>query len=157
MTDEERDEQEAFAAMERDYHATLDRCPTCGTFIREVPTVDEPATYAGVPVRITHRAGDVRFGALLASAYGEVPGTLAPDGMPLDVYLGPAPEAPDAFVIEQVEPNGEREQKLMLGFTSAGQATRAFLAAMPDEFFDGISAIPPGGLEAFLAPMRVAE
>ena len=154
MTDQDQEEQAALEAMERDYHASLDRCPTCGTFIHENPTVDESATYAGVPVRITHRAGDVRFGVLLSSAYGEVPGTTAPDGQPLDVYLGPDPEEAQAFVIRQRELDGQLELKLMLGFSSAGQAVRAYLDAMPDSFFEGVEAIPEGGLEDFLAPMR---
>lgn len=91
-------------------------------------------TVQGIPIYLENLAGTFRKGkgwrCLMVHHYGEVPGTLGTDGDPVDVFVGPDPEAPTAYVIHQVT-RGDGvydECKVMLGFPSEAEARRGYLA-----------------------------
>jgi len=75
--------------------------------------------------------------------YGEIDGEVGADGDPLDVYLGPDPDAPFVYVVHQLKaPPFEvfDEDKVMLGFpprrplespTCASTTTHASSARLP--------------------------
>lgn len=78
--------------------------------------------------------------------YGYIRGSLGSDGDHVDVYVGPHEDATHAYVIDQMKkPDFERfdEQKVMLGFKSAADAKKAYLAHYNDaRFFGCMNAIP---------------
>ena len=89
--------------------------------------------------------------------YGYIRGTLGTDGDHVDVYVGPNPDAPNAYVITQMKrPRVDRrwwtevdEQKVMLGFDTAKAAKAAYLRHYNDRrFFGTMKAMP---IEAFRA------
>ncbi|GEK46566.1 hypothetical protein HPA02_08490 [Bisbaumannia pacifica] len=65
----------------------------------------------------------------MAHHYGDIKGTTAADGDNLDVFVGDNPEAPRAFIIDQVNEDGSfDEHKVMLGFNSLEEARQGYLA-----------------------------
>ena len=66
--------------------------------------------------------------------YGYVKGTKGADGDPVDVYLGPDPNAPKIFAIDQINADTKKfdEHKFMLGFPDRETAERAYDAAFSD-------------------------
>ncbi len=66
--------------------------------------------------------------------YGYIKGTVGKDKDHVDVYVGPHPRSPHVFVVDQVDADSGMfdEHKAFLGFASAKQATRAYLAAFSD-------------------------
>jgi hypothetical protein len=77
----------------------------------------------GLPVVVQYRPGDLRHGRPVTWPYGEIAGTLALDGQPLDVFLGPNPMAWAAYSMD----GGLGEPKLFLGFTEQWEAELAFI------------------------------
>jgi hypothetical protein len=79
-----------------------------------------------------------RWNRKMLADYGAIPDTKgAGDREPLDVYIGPDPEAPDAYVVEQLNDDGEfDEYKVMLGFESEDEARDTYLAHYPDDWED---------------------
>lgn len=81
--------------------------------------------------------------------YGYIKGTLGTDGDHVDVYLGPdLAGAKQVFVIDQMKIPEEGiegtkpwtqfdEQKCMLGFATAEEAKKSYLAHFPDDRFFG--------------------
>lgn len=72
--------------------------------------------------------------------YGYIRGTKGTDGDHVDVYVGPEPESETVYVVTQMKaPDFTKvdEQKVMLGFTSAKKAKRAYLAHYNDSRFFG--------------------
>lgn len=93
----------------------------------------------GIPISIENRRGSVRRGkdgdgneweTKMKHPYGYIRGTRGADGEPVDAYVGPDKEAPEAFVVHQRDKEtGEYdEDKVMLGFRSKREAKEAFLA-----------------------------
>jgi phage-related protein (TIGR01555 family) len=83
--------------------------------------------------------------------YGYIDGSLAQDGEPVDVYLGPSPDAQWVYVVHQMSKASDftmpDEDKVMLGFDSANHALDAYLNQYDDErFFGGMSIM---GIEDF--------
>lgn len=96
-------------------------------------------TYLGLIIDVETDAGEARTGVsedgtpwshVLPYAYGEVRGTKAMDGDPIDVFLGPDRLAPFVYVIQSKFPGAKRidETKSMLGFLSQEDAVAAFRA-----------------------------
>lgn len=84
--------------------------------------------------------------------YGYVRGTEGTDGDHVDVFIGPNPEAPYVYVINQMKKPDFKtfdEQKVMVGFDSAKQAKKAYLAHYDDERFFG--SMKPMSVEQFKA------
>lgn len=72
--------------------------------------------------------------------YGYIRGTEGTDGDHVDVYVGPNPESENVYVITQMKKpafTAIDEQKVMLGFSSAKKAKRAYLAHYNDPRFFG--------------------
>jgi len=62
--------------------------------------------------------------------YGEVRRTMAPDGDPVDVYVGPDLHSDVVYIVHQMKKPGFKEydeDKCMLGFRNAKEAKRAYL------------------------------
>lgn len=123
-------------------------------------------TKAGAPVRkkfpiikttpwkslfldIENPAGSVRSGkkpdgstwsTTMANDYGEIRGTEGVDGDPVDVFVGPQPDAPMVYVVHQNtvdQWDKFDEDKCMVGFASLAAAKTAFLANYDDPRFLG--------------------
>lgn len=99
--------------------------------------------FQGIPVVIEYGKGDTRTGTnaqgepwsrKMECAYGKIPSTTsAGDQEEVDVYLGEDPDAPDAYVVEQLDDAGQfDEHKLLLGFHSAEEARQMYLEHYPD-------------------------
>lgn len=91
---------------------------------------------------------------LMLLPYGEVAGSMAADGDPVDVFVGPDENAPFVFVVHQrrLDTGHYDEDKVMLGFSSPMAAKYAYLAHYDSpEFFMGISMVP---VELFEASVR---
>lgn len=106
------------------------------------------AEVQGIPIAIENRAGSVRSGKTedgrewhtkMKFPYGYIKGTKGADGDPVDVYVGPEKDAPDAFVVHQHKPDGTGydEDKIMLGFPDKKSAKEAYLAHYDDPKFLG--------------------
>ncbi|MDY7116616.1 LPD38 domain-containing protein [Halomonas sp. SSL-5] len=77
----------------------------------------------------------------MAHHYGDIKGTTAADGDNLDVFVGDNPEAPRAFIIDQVNEDGSfDEHKILLGFNSLEEARQGYLASY-DEGWQGLGEI----------------
>ncbi|KDB52039.1 hypothetical protein X805_24090 [Sphaerotilus natans subsp. natans DSM 6575] len=80
----------------------------------------------GLKIAIENPAGTFREGVgyggkpwrtRLAAHYGYFVGTRGADGDPVDVFIGPVPESPVVWVVNQVRPDGSfDEHKFLLGF-----------------------------------------
>ena len=116
------------------------------------PTGSNPyAVVSGIKCYVENFPGTERKGYLQTVTYGEVIGTTGADGEPFDAYLGQNYAAPMAFVIDQLDENGEvDEHKSMLGFDTAEDAARAYVGQMPTAFMGGMVAIAPMELQRFL-------
>ncbi len=93
--------------------------------------------FQGIPVSIEIEVGTTRAGIgedgkrwqkTYSVPYGEIPSsrTLA-DGAGVDVYIGQNPNATLVYVIHQLRHDGKfDEDKVFLGFPSAGEAIHAY-------------------------------
>lgn len=82
---------------------------------------------------------------VLKHAYGRIKGTKGADGQPLDIVIGPNPQSPHVFVIDQHEPGkGFDEHKTFTGFDTPQDAIRAYAEMYNDQ---GAGRI--GGVTAF--------
>ncbi|SNY95586.1 LPD38 domain-containing protein [Halomonas sp. hl-4] len=77
----------------------------------------------------------------MAHHYGDIKGTKAADGDNLDVFVGDNPESQRAYIIDQVDADGNYDEaKIMLGFDSLEQARQGYLANY-DEGWSGLGSI----------------
>lgn len=120
------------------------------------------ATVQGIKVVIEQPEGSIRRGvdakgkewaSRMAAHYGYFEGTTGADGDAVDVFIGPFPEAPQVFVINQNNPGGGfDEHKVMLGFADEGSARRAYLNSY-ERGWRGLGSIVPttvAGLRTWL-------
>lgn len=118
----------------------------------------------GLTISIENEAGTVRSGTgpggkewntRMVYPYGYVNRSEGVDGDQVDVYLGPAPDAPMVYVVHQRRAGDWEkydEDKCMLGFASEGDAMAAYLAQYSDPRFLGpITAMP---VSEFVAKVR---
>lgn len=110
----------------------------------------------GMEISVENQAGSVRHwhdphakesgSTRMLYDYGYIRGTKGTDGDHVDVYVGPDVESETVYVITQMKkPKFDTvdEQKVMLGFTSAKAAKRAYLAHYNDpRFFGSMKAMP---------------
>ena len=120
----------------------------------------------GLPISIENRKGSVRSGTdsdgnawsiKMKHPYGYIRGTRGADGDPVDAYVGPDKEAPDAFVVHQRKDDGTGydEDKVMLGFRNKAEAKAAYLAHYDDPKFLGpISKVSVERLKELVASKR---
>jgi hypothetical protein len=110
--------------------------------------------FRGLHVSIENRKGRYRvdkqhdppqWKSLMYCDYGYVRGSEGVDGDHIDVFVGPNENAPDVYIVRQVNPSTGKfdEQKCMLGFDSAEQAKAMYLKHYDTpKFFGGITAMP---------------
>jgi hypothetical protein len=111
--------------------------------------------WRGLTIAIENPAGSVRRGrnrhgvtweVRMRFDYGEVVGSMGVDGDPVDIYMGPNPDAPMVYVVHQRRVNDWTEydeDKCMVGFDSQADAEAAFLSNYNDPRFLGpITAMP---------------
>lgn len=102
----------------------------------------------GIPISIENRKGSVRTGTdadgnewrtKMLFPYGYIPGTKGADDEPVDCYVGPDKEAPNAYVVHQHKDDGKGydEDKIFFGFRSKREAREAFLKHYDDPKFLG--------------------
>ena len=121
---------------------------------------------AGIPVAIENRAGSVREGTTedghhwqtkMKFPYGYLVGTKGADDEPVDAYVGPDKDAPDAYVVHQHKPDGTGfdEDKVMLAFPSKEEARAAFLEHYDsDKFLGPISTVSIDRLKELIDSKR---
>lgn len=94
-------------------------------------------SFQGLQVSIENPKGSTRSGKrpdgstwshVMTDHYGYIRRTEGADGEQVDVYLGPDPDAPVVYVIDQVDQGTGRfdEHKAMLGFASRAAAVEAY-------------------------------
>lgn len=123
--------------------------------------IKEKIEVQGVPVWIEWKKGEtrlykkgkvVKYERLMKAPYGYIPGTKDTDGEEIDVYVGPDPSAPTAYVINQLkkEDGSFDEHKVMLGYTSEQAARDSYDYHMggTKEFFGGIKPVSVSALRA---------
>lgn len=118
--------------------------------------------YQGLKIHVENAAGDVREGVdpdghrwqtRMHWHYGEFADTLGVDGDPVDVYIGPDPDAPTAYVVHQKVPHTQvfDEDKVMLGFPNATEARKAYAMHYDKPgFYGGMTPWPVRELREYL-------
>ena len=123
--------------------------------------------WQGLTLAIENPAGSVRRGVnrsgeaweiRMTYDYGEVLDSMGVDGDPVDIYMGPNPDAPMVYVVHQ-NTYGDwsryDEDKCMLGFDSQAEAEQAFLTNYTDPRFLGpVTAMP---VAEFVAKVRATR
>ncbi|MDX5979555.1 hypothetical protein [Vreelandella alkaliphila] len=119
-------------------------------------------TIHGLTVAIENPRGSTRRGvdedgneweSTLAHHYGDIKGTIGADGDSVDVFIGSAPEAETAYVVDQLNDNGGfDEHKVMLGFESESEAKAGYLANYEAGWrgLGSITPVPVSGLKTWL-------
>lgn len=83
--------------------------------------------------------------------YGFIPKTLGGDGDGLDVFIGPNPDASEAYWAVQNKDDGSfDEYKVFLGFTSRDAAIGAFRDHIPVKFLGGMVSMRLDMMKAML-------
>jgi hypothetical protein len=109
-------------------------------------------SFQGIPIVMEHEKGSMRTGTnaqgepwsrKMECGYGYIPATAsAGDQEEVDVYLGEDSDAPNAYVVEQLDEDGNfDEHKLCLGFNSLNQARQMYLAHYPEGWEDHVADI----------------
>ena len=124
-------------------------------------------TFQGLQVTVENPAGSIRRGVdrggkawsvKMHHDYGYIRGTLGVDGDHFDCYIGPDPEAAEAYLVTTMAPpdfEKEDEQKAMLGFASAEAAKKAFLAHFDNPaFFGSMRTMPMADFKAKVLTTR---
>ena len=106
--------------------------------------------FQDLPISVENRAGSRRYwydpnsdehgSTKMKYPYGYIRGTSGMDGDEVDVFVGPDTASTTVFVVTQMkrpEFTEVDEQKVMLGFTSAKEAKRAYLEHYNDPKFFG--------------------
>lgn len=109
----------------------------------------------GLHVKIENPRGTIRSGKTpdgipwenrMAAHYGDIVGTRGADGDPVDIFVGPHPESPHVWVINQRQnwkgARGFDEHKVMTGFYTEEQARAAYLGSY-QRGWDGLESIVP--------------
>ena len=100
-------------------------------------------TWNGLDLTVETEAGMARRGTgadgqpwsvTLTSPYGYIKGTKGRDGEQVDVYLGPQPQSPHVFIVDQIDPATGRfdEHKALVGFPDEASARAAYAQAFSD-------------------------
>jgi len=126
--------------------------------------LDGELQFQGMDIAIENGAGGLRFwkdhknktsgASVMLWPYGYIRRTLGVDGDHVDCFVGPNPLASKAYVVHQRKRTlegkfeGYDEDKVMLGFSSAGEAKAAYLANYDDEgFFGSMTTMSVGKLK----------
>lgn len=106
--------------------------------------------FQGLSIAVENPEGSTRFwqdensgesgSTTMKYPYGYVKGTLGMDGDAVDVFVGPDASSEKVYIVTQMKKPGfdeVDEQKVMLGFTSASEARKAYLEHYNDSRFLG--------------------
>lgn len=113
----------------------------------------------GLDITVENPDGSVRvdkkgeWASTTRGHYGYIRRTEGADGDHVDVNVGPNPDAPSVFVVNQNKPDGSfDEHKVMLGYDTQEAAEAAYRANFPADWngFGGIVATDPAGLKTWL-------
>lgn len=123
-------------------------------------TVKKKAVFQGIPIHIDRPAGFEISGTDAAGNawtrkylvdYGFIPRTQGGDGDGLDVFLGPDPDAPTAFWIEQKRDDESFDEfKVLLGFRSESEAIDTYKAHVPEKYLKAVSSLPVAAMKCLL-------
>ena len=109
--------------------------------------------FQGILIEIEHPEGSTRTGTdsegtpwarKMLCDYGFIRETTPDkgDGEDLDVYVGPHKDAPETFIVEQLNDDGEfDEYKCVLGTRSEDEARKLYLGHYPEGWEDHIGGI----------------
>lgn len=116
----------------------------------------EQVVFAGLPVVIENPRGSTRTWVdtdgttgttTMKYDYGEIVGTMGPDGDAIDIYLGDNENVPDVYLMHQLSKSSNfqafDEMKIMVGFDSAQHAIDAYLTQYDDPRFLGEVEVMP--------------
>lgn len=122
-----------------------------------------PLTLHGLRITIENPRGSTRSGvshdgtrweSVMTAHYGEIKGTEGYDLDPVDVFIGPDPASPRAWVVDQIDPATGRfdEHKVVLGCATTAEATRLYLSNYSKGWLGlgAITLLTYGQLRAFL-------
>lgn len=121
---------------------TSDKLPQeHSTEIRGIPVIIQ---WPKGSTRIGKRKDGTPFKTEMLCDYGFVPDTTASgDKEGLDVYIGTDGDAEHAYIVEQLDENGEfDEYKALLNFPSLEEAERMYVAHAGDDLLGDISEVP---------------
>lgn len=114
-------------------------------------TVKKTVYFQGIEVKVDRPKGFTMFGHDAAGKgwrreykvdYGYIPKTLGGDNDGLDVFIGPNPDAADAYWATQTKPDGTfDEYKVFLGFDSEEAAMRCYTQHIPRKLLHEMSAM----------------
>lgn len=84
-------------------------------------------------------------------AYGKIKGTVGADGDHLDVFVGPRPNSPHVFIVDQRDPATDKfdEHKVLVGFDHPEAAVRAYRDSYADDAMPRIGAVTALGPDEF--------
>ena len=126
----------------------------------------EQTAYQGIPIVVDRPKGTVQTGIgkdgeawsrTYQTDYGYVPATAGGDGEELDVFLGPNPETPTAWVAVQTNDAGDFDElKVFLGYNTEADARACYLAHIPERFLASLQAVPVALLQGMLGLEPVA-
>jgi len=120
--------------------------------------LSQPIDWNGLTLRIETPKGGLRLGngwsTVMSADYGFIEDTASAEGPneEMDCFLGPHPESPNVFVIDQAWPDTGvfDEHKCMLGFHRQGDAMSAYLQAFHDgRAHERMSAVTPCTVDEF--------
>lgn len=126
--------------------------------LRKATVADEPdytrngdsnpfVVIGGLKIHVEKFAGEPRHGYIQNHTYGEVAGSQSGDGEPFDVVVGQHRDAPMAYVIDQLDANGEiDEHKAMVGWLTPEDAARAYAGQWGAPKMGSMVAIPVNDL-----------
>lgn len=122
--------------------------------------------FAGFNVAIENPKGSKRTGTdpdgnqwsiELQNHYGDLSGTMGADGDPVDVFLGPDEHCKKVYIVNQTDLSGDfDEHKVMLGFSSEGEAEAAYLSNYA-EGWSGLGSITSMSIDSFGWWLRVGD
>ncbi len=123
-------------------------------------SVKSRTTFQGIPICLDRPKGSVMSGEddkgkpwtrKYKYHYGFIPKTLGGDDDGLDVFIGPDPQAEDAYWAIQKKPDGSfDEYKVFLGFPNREAAIGAYKDHIPKKFFTGLVTMKVDMMKAML-------
>lgn len=102
-------------------------------------------------------ADGVPWSTTLQHPYGYIKRTVGKDGDHLDVYLGPDPQSPEVYVVDQIDPDTLKfdEHKLIIGARDDAEALAIYSSGFSDgsarRRWGGATVMSPAELKTWLA------
>jgi hypothetical protein len=118
--------------------------------------------FQGLNIAIEQRVGDARSGVsaegkhwrtVMKNIYGYVVGSKGSDDEGVDIFVGPDKEAPNVYVVQQVDDDGNYdEDKCIVGVSSKEEAKKLYLSNYDTPKYLGpIKTVPMERFKALMA------